>query len=50
MLKAIRAKIRLEPIREPAPPPPKQYAPPPANAEKGRRSGSLRLVQPPGLR
>jgi hypothetical protein len=27
-LKAIRAKIRPEPVREPLPPPPKQYAPP----------------------
>ena len=27
-LKAIRAKIRPEPAREPLPPPPKQYAPP----------------------
>jgi hypothetical protein len=33
-LKAIRAKIRPEPAREPQPPPPKQYAPPRA---KGRR-------------
>ena len=27
-LKAIRAKIRPEPVREPLPPSPKQYAPP----------------------
>jgi hypothetical protein len=32
-LKAIRAKIRPEPVRAPLPPPPKQYAPP-----QGRRS------------
>jgi hypothetical protein len=35
-LKAIRAKIRPEPAREPLPPPPKQYAPPRA------RPGALR--------
>jgi hypothetical protein len=34
-LKAIRAKTRPEPAREPPPPPPKQYAPP--RASKGRR-------------
>jgi hypothetical protein len=39
MLKAIRAKIRPEPAREPLPPPPKQYAPPRASAAKRRRSG-----------
>ena len=32
-LKAIRAKIRPEPMHEPLPPPPKQYAPP-----RGQRS------------
>jgi hypothetical protein len=36
-LKAIRAKIRPEPEREPLPPPPKQYAPPRATAAKRRR-------------
>jgi hypothetical protein len=36
-LKEIRAKIRPEPIREPLPPPPKQYAPPRATAAKRRR-------------
>ena len=35
MLKAIRAKIRPEPAREPPPPPPKRYAPP--RASRGRR-------------
>jgi hypothetical protein len=39
MLKAIRAKIRPEPVREPLPPPPKQYAPPRATAAKRRRGG-----------
>ena len=38
-LKAIRAKIRPEPAREPLPPPPKQYAPPRASAAKRRRGG-----------
>ena len=38
-LKAIRAKIRPEPAREPLPPPPKQYAPPRATAKQGRRAG-----------
>jgi hypothetical protein len=36
-LKAIRAKIRLEPVRAPLPPPPKQYAPPRATAARRRR-------------
>ena len=36
-LKAIRAKIRPEPVREPLPPPPKQYAPPRATANQRRR-------------
>jgi hypothetical protein len=36
-LKAIRAKIRPEPVREPLPPPPKHYAPP--RAIRGRRRG-----------
>ena len=39
MLKAIRAKIRPEPAREPLPPPPKQYAPPRASAAKRRGRG-----------
>ena len=36
-LKAIRAKIRPEPVREPLSPPPKQYAPPRATAKQRRR-------------
>jgi hypothetical protein len=39
MLKAIRAKIRPEPVREPLPPPPKPYAPPRATSRQRRRSG-----------
>ena len=39
-LKAIRAKIRPEPVREPLPPPPpKQYAPPRATAKQRRGVG-----------
>jgi hypothetical protein len=38
-LKAIRAKIRPEPVRESLPPPPKQYAPPRATAKQRRRAG-----------
>jgi hypothetical protein len=38
-LKAIRAKIRPEPVREPLPPPPKQYALPRATAAQRRRAG-----------
>ena len=38
-LRAIRAKIRPEPVREPSPPPPKQYAPPRATAKQRRRGG-----------
>jgi len=38
MLKAIRAKLRPEPVREPLPPP-KQYAPPRTTAKQRRRSG-----------
>jgi hypothetical protein len=38
-LKTIRAKIRPEPVREPLPPPPKQYAPPRATAKQRRRAG-----------
>jgi hypothetical protein len=36
-LKAIRAKIRPEPVRQPLPPPPKHYAPPRATARERRR-------------
>jgi len=36
-LRAIRAKIRPDPLREPLPPPPKQYAPPRATAKQRRR-------------
>jgi hypothetical protein len=36
-LKAIRAKIRPEPVREPLPP--KQYAPPRATAKQRWRAG-----------
>jgi hypothetical protein len=36
-LKAIRAKIRPEPVREPLPPPPKRYEPPRATARQRRR-------------
>jgi hypothetical protein len=36
-LKAIRAKIRPEPVREPLRPPPKQYAPPRATMKQRRR-------------
>ena len=35
-LKAIRAKIRPEPLREPLPPPPKPYEPPRATARQRR--------------
>ena len=38
-LKAIRAKIRPEAVREPLPPPPKHYAPPRATAKQRRRAG-----------
>ena len=38
-LRAIRAKIRPEPAREPLPPPPKQYAPPRATAKQKQRAG-----------
>jgi len=38
-LKAIRAKIRPEPMREPLPPPPRQYAPPRATAKQRRGAG-----------
>jgi hypothetical protein len=36
-LRAIRAKIRPEPVREPLPPPPKRYASPRATARQRRR-------------
>jgi hypothetical protein len=38
-LKAIRAKMRPEPAREPLPPPPKRYAPPRATGKQRRRVG-----------
>jgi hypothetical protein len=38
-LKAIRAKIRLKPVREPLPPPPKQYAPPRGTGRQRRGAG-----------
>jgi hypothetical protein len=38
-LRAIRAKFRPEPVREPLPPPPKHYAPPRATAKQRRRAG-----------
>jgi hypothetical protein len=38
-LKAIRSKIRPDPVRDPLPPPPKHYAPPRATAARRRRSG-----------
>ena len=38
-LKAIRTKIRPEPVREPLPPPSKQYAPPRAMAKQRRGAG-----------
>jgi len=38
-LKAIRAKLRPYPVREPLPPPPKPYAPPRATARQRRRAG-----------
>jgi hypothetical protein len=37
-LKAIRAKIRPEPVREPLPPPPKRYEPPRATARQRRQA------------
>jgi len=38
-LKAIRAKLRSEPVREPLPPPLKRYEPPRATARQRRRTG-----------
>jgi hypothetical protein len=37
-LRAIRAKLRPEPVREPLPPPMKRYEPPRATAAQRRRS------------
>jgi hypothetical protein len=37
MLRAIRAKLRTEPVRAPLPPPPKPYAAPRATARQRRR-------------
>jgi hypothetical protein len=39
MLKAIRTRIRSEPVHESLPPPPRQYAPPRASAAKRRPGG-----------
>jgi hypothetical protein len=38
-LRAIRAKLRPERVREPLPPPPKRYEPPRATARQRRRAG-----------
>lgn len=38
-LRAIRAKIRQEPVRPPLPPPPKRCEPPRATARQRRREG-----------
>ena len=38
-LKAIRTKIRPEPVREPLPPPPKRYEPPRATTRQKQRRG-----------
>ena len=38
-LRAIRSKIRPEPVREPLPPLPKRYEPPRATARQRRRYG-----------
>src|SRR6516162_8708233 len=46
-LKAIRAKIRPEPLREPLPPPPKPYEPPRATARQRRLSGALTNLRAP---
>jgi hypothetical protein len=40
-LRAILAKLRPEPAREPLPPPPKVYAPPRASAAKRRRASPV---------
>src|SRR6516225_4698538 len=44
-LRAIRAKLRPEPVREPLPPPPKRYEPPRATARQRRRSTSPRMAR-----
>jgi len=38
-LRAIRAKMRPEPVREPSPPPPKRYEPPRATSQQRQRRG-----------
>jgi len=38
-LKAILAKLRPEPVREPLPPPPKRYEPPRATTRQRGRAG-----------
>jgi hypothetical protein len=38
-LRAVRAKIRPEPVRQPLPPPTKRYEPPRATAQQRRRRG-----------
>jgi hypothetical protein len=45
-LKAIRAKVRPEPVREPLPPPPKCYEPPRATAAQRRRGGPKDKIHP----
>jgi hypothetical protein len=40
-LRTILAKLRPEPVREPLPPPSKQYAPPRATAARRRRAGQV---------
>ena len=48
-LRAIRAKIKPEPVRDPLPPPPKQYAPPRATAKAATTGGALRpMIWEPG--
>jgi hypothetical protein len=56
-LKAIRAKIRPEPVRESLPPPPKHYAPPRAKRPRAgrlpyrqtRRNSSIQAMTSPAL-
>ena len=43
-LKAIRAKMRPEPVREPLPPPPKGYEPPGATARQRQPRGRSALA------
>ena len=38
-LRAIRSKLRPEPVHKPLPPPPKRYEPPRATAKQRRRRG-----------